>query len=487
MAQYQTFWLNPQDVSPAWLALLLFTITLGAGIVSESLKDGSARAQAERLSRLGTHALVLAGPTRPQPFLVEALALYSVCRLFRLHNADFHTWQILGQTMRFCYQAGYHRDPSQNPRISDFDGDMRRRVWMVVCELEVSVSHVLGFFSWRDPRVCDTEVPSNLDDTDFSPHNMGQARAPETCTLIQVAICYARLVQVLGEITNLYHAIQAPSRKGHHILEERLNDARDSLAETLKMKPLEQSLIDPPTRIADRLRLEFVYLTSLCVLYRRFMEDESLSVERERCVDVELTIIDYSSSMLHLTQPGCQLALLKITFMRHVHDFNFAAMLLCRELQRHGDQMSAERNSTTQHGKLFGIRDKLLEVCHLWSMPGFASPKARLALNAMINYLQGMRLSPSPLEARDSVDTSIGQPTSDTAGLESQGTFSLFPSHPDAFIGSVAGFEQDYFDRPARDTTFLPGSAPPDTEAERDGWLWTYGMDAPESMGVNTS
>jgi hypothetical protein len=100
-------------------------------MIGQNLDESPMLALSERMTQLGARALVLADSAKSQPFIIEALTYYALVRLFRNHDADSRTWQILGHTMRLCYSGGYHRDPSRNRRISAFDCEMRRRIWMV--------------------------------------------------------------------------------------------------------------------------------------------------------------------------------------------------------------------------------------------------------------------------------------------------------------------------------------------------------------------
>lgn len=135
--QCKAFWSEPNAVQPAWFALLLAISSLGAETSGQTLNDSNVQSQAHLLRRLTEHALLLAEVTKPQPFLIEALFLHVVSLLYHHHDVSSLTWQLIGLTLRLCHQAGYHRDPSHNAKISRFDCEMRRRVWMVVCELEI--------------------------------------------------------------------------------------------------------------------------------------------------------------------------------------------------------------------------------------------------------------------------------------------------------------------------------------------------------------
>ncbi len=61
---------------------------------------------------------------------------------------------------------GYHRDPSNLSGISPFDGEMRRRVWLNIVQVEALMSYEMGFPSMIPSEFCDTKVPRNLENTE---------------------------------------------------------------------------------------------------------------------------------------------------------------------------------------------------------------------------------------------------------------------------------------------------------------------------------
>ena len=317
--------------------------------------------------------------------MIEALILYVTSLLFRYHDVTSRIWQICGLIIRLCYQAGYHRDPSQNPRFSAFDCEMRRRTWMVARELETSVSCCIGRIGSVDSRLCDTEPPANLLDTDFSPTHCSPPRSAEECTLVQVEICFSRLVYVMGDIAVSSYSISKPSTVEVRALSDRLETARNELPQKLRMIPLDQCLVDSAIEVVDRLRLELVYQRALCILYHRFLGNPNFEREHQTCVRAAEAIVRHSISMLEAAQPGGQLAFLRIMLFRHVHEFNLAAMILCSELKR--DASSAK--NPVLHSKVDpNIRSLLLRACNLWKAPDIPSSKARVALDAVVAFLK---------------------------------------------------------------------------------------------------
>ena len=54
--------------------------------------------------------------------------------------------------MRLALQQGYHRDPSQFPNLSVFQGEMRRRTWSAVNQHDLLFSVLIGRKSFQLPE-----------------------------------------------------------------------------------------------------------------------------------------------------------------------------------------------------------------------------------------------------------------------------------------------------------------------------------------------
>ncbi len=69
-------------------------------------------------------------------------------------------------------RMGYHRDPAIYPQFTIFQGEMRRRIWACMNQLDSLTSYQLGLPSMIQDPQCDTQLPSNLLDEDFGPHSV---------------------------------------------------------------------------------------------------------------------------------------------------------------------------------------------------------------------------------------------------------------------------------------------------------------------------
>lgn len=402
--------------------MMLVSAGLGAETAGQRLGDTNRLAQADSLRRLTEHAI--SPMTRPRPHLIEALVFYTLLLLIRQHDTDAYLWHIIGMALRLCHLAGYHRDPSNNPLFTDFEKEMRRRIWMVVTENDISIGHVLGTFSLTNSALCDTLPPSNYNDADISPEHCLEPRSREEYTLVLAEICYAQMAQLLSEAGGflmpvesweiadsaqviLSQEVVAPPREVTSTLYARLVERRDSLPKVLRFNGIQEALLDTVPELSDRIRIELEYHTAVCTLHHRFLHDPSFDTERRRCLESAECIVDICVVTIEAATPDGKLASMKVVLTRHVHDFILAATLLCAELKR---RSQTERGAINDQS-VVRIRSKLLHACSLWLTVMILAPRSHAALNTITRFLYGEQPTPEPgadTEAAVTVPTASG-------------------------------------------------------------------------------
>lgn len=363
---------------------MLFAVSgLGAEIGGQSRQDPSTTLRAEDLRRMTSHALVLADYAAPQPYVIETLLLHTKALLFKHHDTTRQIWQLYGLVMRLCLLAGYHRDLGNNPAMPPFDTEMRRRVWMLACEYDILTSHQMGMASLLNRNMCDTALPSNRLDSDFSKESMPPPRPSNEYTPILFELYYSKVVTIFGEVMCAVSSTTLPSRAETDGLYNNLYNTHEELPQVLKFVPMDQSFMDPSDLILDRFRLEMLHFKVACVLYRPFLGRSGCEHENRRCLEAAESTINLSIPFVEAGQPSGQLANLTVFTRRHVHDFSLAAMILCSELKRCS-------NSNNIAGGMIDsntIRHALLKACTLWILSGVTSPKERHAISAIEKFL----------------------------------------------------------------------------------------------------
>ena len=95
-------------------------------------------------------------------------------------------WITTGSLVQNAMLSGYHRDPTKYTRISVFNKEMRRRIWMTIVELNLQVSFDRGMPPSVQSSDYDTIPPLNIDDEEIHENS---TEAPEDRPLSTITDC----------------------------------------------------------------------------------------------------------------------------------------------------------------------------------------------------------------------------------------------------------------------------------------------------------
>ncbi|MBE3109187.1 MAG: fungal specific transcription factor domain-containing protein, partial [Acidobacteria bacterium] len=98
--------------------------------------------------------------------VLTALVLFLT--VARRHDDTRFCWTATGLAIRIAQGLGLHRDGTHFG-LPPFEVEMRRRVWWLLCALDVRGAEEAGSDLTIVNRTFDTEFPSNIDDRDISP------------------------------------------------------------------------------------------------------------------------------------------------------------------------------------------------------------------------------------------------------------------------------------------------------------------------------
>lgn len=126
---------------------------------------GSPMEAMERFQRRSTECLLRSGySTTPGPYTIEALLLNLQVEFVRRREAQLGVWVMGGVALRIAMRMGYHRDPSGYPEFSVYQGEMRRRIWAVMVQLDALTSYQIGCKFINESAVCfNATILRNID------------------------------------------------------------------------------------------------------------------------------------------------------------------------------------------------------------------------------------------------------------------------------------------------------------------------------------
>ncbi|KAK1753729.1 fungal-specific transcription factor domain-containing protein [Echria macrotheca] len=344
MKTYKLFWDNPLDTNYSWIALLLVMCCHAAlyfHLAGEETPGnlGDAQTVFDEFRIRTAQALTLADYTKPGPHKVQAMTLYFGTEYLRRNDSMLGTSTLLTITIRLAMHSGLHRDPKHYPTMTPFEGEMRRRMWLMLREIDLIVSFQFGMPTNIARSSYDTQPPRNLHDIDFDEDTKElPASRPETeRTVTLVPLVRGRMLDIFDDITEAI-SVQRPASYAEIMrIDERLNEEHNNLPETFKYRPFSQSLVDPVELIMQRYWFELVYQKSRAVLHRKYhclsRKDPRFFYSRRTCIDAATHILKHQYDIYAEMQLGGRLAKDR-WFMNSfsVHDFLLASMILCLEL-----------------------------------------------------------------------------------------------------------------------------------------------------------
>ncbi|KAK2801390.1 hypothetical protein FQN50_007776 [Emmonsiellopsis sp. PD_5] len=338
---YELFWEDPSSKPIIWIGMLFSIMCLtsycnhlgGADTRSTNL----AKHDVELYRKRATQCLVLGNYTKPGPYTLHALLLYSSSEYMRCQDADFGLSLLIGMVVRLAMRMGYHRDPSHYPHISAFDGEMRRRMWLLITHVDLLVSFQFGLPRLWNEMQTDTKPPHNLLNEDFDENTTElPPERPETeVTPIAYPRVKMRLLFYYARIVDLMESSSEHSYDEILKCDSGLNRVLESVPARFKLT--KGFLTEDSRSIMQKLAVELTYNKGRCILHKRYftLSNDSYNYSRKTCLDAALRILQIQAFLYRESQPGGPFYRDRWKISSIVlHDFLVAAMIVCVDLDR---------------------------------------------------------------------------------------------------------------------------------------------------------
>ena len=383
-----------------WIGLLFGIMSLSA--LSARRKEGlvslpSMPNEVNKYRKLSASAMALADYTKSKAYTVESLMLYTASEYFQSGMTQVKVWTLLGLVIRSAMHMGYHRDSKHFGNISIFHGEMRRRVWHIIYQIEVFSSFQVGLPSMIRPVHSDTDLPRNLYDHDFSVSctELPESRPETEVTPILYSTVKCRLMAVFALVAEISHLIAPPQYQEILDLDSRLGDVYVSVPPILRWRPMDESITDTPDIIMNRCNLELLFHKTRCVLHRRYFaiaqNDSSFAYSREACLDAAMKILHCHSIIYNASQPGRQLSQVRWYMATlNAHDFLLAAMIICLELKLESQRPPDVPDNRLPPGPV-AQEDmvRALKASHqIWHTSGSDTSEACQAIEVMLGKIE---------------------------------------------------------------------------------------------------
>ncbi|KAI1179186.1 fungal-specific transcription factor domain-containing protein [Nemania sp. FL0916] len=367
--EYDSFWRDPRSVSLLWISCLASILWIATSIALAKGETGlSDTPRPEQLSILAVDCLISGDYLAAKPYSIEALLLHGFTEMKRKHVVDSSLWAKFGLTARLAQRMGYHRDPKYLSNVTPFEGEIRRRAWFFIEVFDVLFSFQQGVPPIIRDDECDTESPANLYDADFDENMLvlpPSRPASEPTTTLYLCV-KSKLCRILRRILRLTLSIQSPAYEEVLKLNDELHHFHNSIPTPLQIRPIRSySFTDQTYDIMHRLMLEIMFLKSLCVLHRPYLNREKdnpqCEISRTTCREAALKMLDLHAEYEDESKPGGRMYEDKYMLSSlTVHDFLIASMIICLDLTENFPSSSTERSRKL---KALGTSYKIWSDC----------------------------------------------------------------------------------------------------------------------------
>ncbi|KAF4993403.1 hypothetical protein FGRMN_6490 [Fusarium graminum] len=397
--EYRRFWDDPHSASVQWIGMLFGILATGTYLYIRSQHDlpdgmGPPFEVAESFQRRCSDCLILSKySTAPGRYTLEALLFNIHGEFVRRRDAHLGVWILTGILIRLAMRMGYHRDPDHYPRISPFHGEMRRRVWGVIQQLDILTSCQLGLPSLIQESQCDTRLPRNITDDDFGPESKQlPPPRPETQS---TAILYTRVKVVMMTVfRTIFNQVSLGKIEDYEeimALDRQLHRTHQSMPPCFKIDKLENCIMVPPYQLIRRFNLELLFQKSRCTLHRHHMtkayQDPKYNYSRAASVDSAMTVLGHQASILKEVQVGGLLYNDRwfLTSLER-HDFSLASMVVCLELSKPDEQQNPELVGHTRQAMIEALQTSQA----FWGALKAVSAEARQAYDMLAVMLKAV-------------------------------------------------------------------------------------------------
>lgn len=339
--------------------------------------------------------------------MVETLILYFVIEVQSFHgevNTDI--WLLVGTIVNIATHMGLHRDAGASPDVSPFDGEMRRRIWAFIFQVDLGVSTQVGKPRHIKQDQTDTQWPHNLADSDFDEDSaeLPPSRPETDITPILYTLAKLRLLSVGAKGADLAFSTSPGSYAEALQTEKEIDAARSALPPSMKWRGSgDPSLLAmTPLSVINSMWLELCAQKLKMLTHKPFvapptpsdnLDAHQLAHSGSVCLAAATSILDLHRFVDEETRPDGRLFRFRWRLPRAIkHEFLLATGVLCYYLHLHDGRVRGLHGGVAdaEVGPVDAdrIRRLLRTSLPIWIRDSSVSRESRKAV-AAVRYVLG--------------------------------------------------------------------------------------------------
>ncbi|KAJ2978374.1 hypothetical protein NQ176_g3849 [Zarea fungicola] len=297
--QYEKFWKAPRETPILWIAMLFGVISVASQSEAAWARfaPGGPVPMTQQPLPLPSPfplltppfvieiaaCLILGEYTKGGAYALEALLHYQFIEVTSSPDLHADAWLLSGVITRLAFRMGYHRDPSHFPSLSPFEGEARRRIWVIVHCHDTMMSAQMGLPRLVKASSWDTHPPRNLLDSDFDQDcvELPAERPPTESTPALHLLAKHKMFIVIARITDMNMSVVGPDSPPRSLVREKemtkaLFDAHDSLPDKCKFYSMLGCIAESAADIMGRISSSALLQKGLIAIHwRRLMASDA--------------------------------------------------------------------------------------------------------------------------------------------------------------------------------------------------------------------
>ncbi|KAF7945320.1 hypothetical protein EAE96_010095 [Botrytis aclada] len=329
--------------------------------------------------------------TNPGKYTIEAMLAHLEGE-FVLGDADqVNCYVLLGVAVRLALRMGLHRDPRVGGQITPFQGEMRRRLWAILRQIDLLSSFHIGLPSMVESIDSDVQLPRNLNDSDFDEDctELPPPRPDSEITTASHVRFKNKICQVFGKIAAYANSLSPPSYDEIMELDAQLDAVQATVPPSFRFQPIDSCVADSAQLIIQRLNVAHLLCKSRCVLHRKYLVGNQDHPEREYSVkvgiDAAMQLLDFQKQTYEATQPGGVLARDRcFPSSLTMHDFLLAAMIVyMRTMKILEEEIKGRHQNTSCQTRKLEMISALKTSSDVWHITQLKYPEVKRAADVL--------------------------------------------------------------------------------------------------------